>query len=106
MIKFSSHSSSEPHKAEHLGDGNFIRIDEGTFQDVEFSFKDITPKGIDESDNFHVNYDYDLWFIPPNIDPETTVAEFEEDIQLILHQMMLEWAETIEREQVDSPEDI
>lgn len=102
MVKYSSHSPTEPHKAESIDEGYFIRIDEGPFEGVEFSFQDLKPLSEDGEGNFHMEYGYNIWY-SPQTNSELTVGDFRKVIEEILHSIVLEVAEQID---VDSPEDV
>ena len=105
MTKFSSHSPDEVHEAVEITDGYFLRIEEGDFKDVEFSFNQVIPREVDDDGNFHMDYDYTIWY-SPTLDPELTVAEFEKVVADILHQILMEVANTIQVENIESPEDL
>ena len=102
MIKFSAHSPTEAHKG--IQDNHYLRIDEGIFTGVEFTFKDIMPTQEDAAGNMHMNYDYDVWFTPKNIDENVTVRDFQLVIEDILMQVINDIAKNVVIEDVELDE--
>lgn len=103
MTKYSINTPENNHFAAGIVDGYFIRIEEGPFKGVEYTYKNLQMKGEMEDGNFLIEYDYDVWN-KPVVDDSLTVAQFEEVITPILYQLMESVRDSIQ--EVNSPEDI
>lgn len=100
MPKYSVHGP-EKHKAKGIPANFFIKIESGPYAGVEYCYNTIRNKGVDESDKYHLTFDYVVLYSPPHL-PQVIQAEFEGVLWLILLQILEETTAAIESKEVST----
>lgn len=90
-LRYSVHPPDK-HKPKGLATNFYIRIDEGEYEGVEYSYLNVKNLGIDEDDNAHLTYDYDVLYSPI---PEVIKVDFEAVLWDILKDILNQVADSI-----------
>ena len=93
----------EKHQAKGITTNFYIRIDEGQFKDVEFTYTKVQNKGIDDADDtYHLTFDYDVLYSPPRL-PKVIQKDFEAVLWEILREILVQTADAISKDVSDDP---
>lgn len=85
----------DKHKNKGITTNFFIRIEEGPFKDVEYTYTKVQNNGVDDDDNFHLTFDYDVLYSPV---PKVVREDFEGVLWDILKEILVQTAESIAEE--------
>ena len=94
--KYSIHGP-EKHEAKGIPTNFYVRIDEGPFKGVEYSYTTIQNKGVDEDDNYHLTFDYVVLYSPPHL-TKVIKKDFDEVLFNILTVILYETAAAIKQD--------
>lgn len=105
MPKFTTHENNE--FKEISNSDHFLKIEEGEFKDISFSFGKIEFLGEDDQGQGHVKFDYDLIQVPDSIilqENTETRERLENVIGEILHEILVDM--TVNNGEADETGDI
>lgn len=81
------------HQGKGITTNFFIRIEEGVFRGIEYTYTQVAHRGIDREDNMKIHFDYDVLYSPLK---EVLQKDFEAVIWEILKEIILESVESID----------
>lgn len=94
MIKYSV-QPADKHKAKGITTNFFIRIEEGPFNKVEYTYTKVEHRGLDKDDNMKIRFEYDVLYSPIE---KVVQADFEAVLWEILKEILIESADAIKEE--------
>ena len=93
----------EKHQDKGIPANFFIRIESGDYRGVEYCYTTIRNKGVDESDKYHLTFDYVVLYSPPHL-PQVIQSKFENVLWFILCQVLEETAMAVETQEITTSE--
>ena len=91
MTKYSV-QPADKHKAKGIATNFFIRIEEGPYERVEYTYTKVEHRGLDKEDNMKIRFEYDVLYSPVS---KVVQADFEAVLWEILKEILIESADAI-----------
>ena len=98
MVKYSVQPPFK-HKERGISTNFFIRIEEGPYAGVEYTYLQVAHRGVDGDDNMKINFEYDVLHSPV---AEVVREDFEAVIWDILKEIIINSIDSVE----DEPETV